>query len=168
MAQIINEYRGLGNALGESLGHGLSGLGQGFGDSLNRLTQMKLDQISQREESKRAAKSYEKFGIPSNIAEALAGLSPEERKLPLQNIGALLQLGQAQQPQSASYALQGLEQPSTQKQATPQPANEQVKLIESLFTSPHEKREQENLCRFNDFAGLMAVESNGFQFKLWH
>lgn len=162
MAQIINEYRGLGNALGESLGHGLSGLGQGFGDSLNRLTQMKLDQIAQREESKRAAKSYEKFGIPSNIAEALAGLSPEERKLPLQNIGALLQLGQAQQPQSASYALQGLEQPSTQKQATPQPANEQVKLIESLFTSPHEKREQEKLAmkkqQLNSQEKLLALK----------
>lgn len=139
MAQIIDEYRGLGTALG-------TGLGQGLGSGLQTLANMKLNQMTQRESAKQAAKSYEKFGIPSNIAEALAGLSPEERKLPLQNLGALLQLGQAQQPQSASAALQGLEQPPAQKPATPQPVNDQAKIIESIFTSPHEKREQEKLA----------------------
>ncbi len=38
MAQVINEYRGLGNALGE-------GLGQGFGESLKQLAQHKIDAL---------------------------------------------------------------------------------------------------------------------------
>lgn len=139
MAQIIDEYRGLGSALG-------TGLGQGLGSGLQTLANMKLNQMAQRESAKQAAKSYEKFGVPSNIAEALAGLSPEERKLPLQNLGALLQLNQGQQPQSAAATLQGFGQ-APQQQPTPvQPVNDQAKLIESLFTSPQEKREQEKLA----------------------
>jgi hypothetical protein len=45
MAQVVNEYRGLGNALGESLGQGLAGFGTGFGESLKQLAQHKIDTI---------------------------------------------------------------------------------------------------------------------------
>jgi len=133
MAQFINEYRGLGETLG-------TGLGQGLGAGLNQLAQMKLNQVLTQQQARQSAKSYEKFGIRPQIAEALASLSPEERKYPLQNLGALLQLGKKPEQKTTSAAVEGLTSPETT-----QDTDENTKIIEQLFTSPHERREQEKL-----------------------
>jgi len=116
MAQIINEYRGLGDVLGQSLGQGLSGVGEGFGGALQNLANMKLNQFAQRQQAQQTANAFQQLpGVTPQIAQFLAALSPEERKYPLQNLGALMQLGgqqgqQSQQmpSQSGVGSLQGL------------------------------------------------------------
>ena len=189
MAQIINEYRGLGNVLGEGLGQGVAGLGQGIGGALQNLANMKLNQFAQRQQAAQAAKTYGKIpGATPELAEFLAGLSPEERKPALQNLEILLKLfggndqgtsqGALQEPnatgmgslQSLSAAdllsnpnqvnplirqalsqaplqLENQESSPSQQQAAqvPQGLEEKSKLASQLFTSPHEKREQEKL-----------------------
>jgi len=110
MAQIIQDAPGFGEILG-------TGLGQGLGGSLQNLANMKLNQFAQRQQAVQTAKAFQQLpGVTPEIAQFLAALSPEERKYPLQNLGSLMQLGQALgpqaaqhvQPQSGMEALQGL------------------------------------------------------------
>lgn len=118
MAQVINEYRGLGDVLGQGLGQGVAGLGQGIGNTLQNLASVKLNQLAQRQQAQQVANAFQQIpGITPEVANFLSVLSPEERKYPLQNLGSLMQLGQALGSQAAQHvvpsesgvsALQGL------------------------------------------------------------
>ncbi len=68
MAQIINEYRGLGNALG-------SGLGAGIGETLGELANAKLKQFARRQESKPFQQLHK--GITPEIADLLHAIGPK-------------------------------------------------------------------------------------------
>lgn len=68
MPQVINELPGLGALLGSGLGKGLSG-------TLDQLTQFKMNQLAQRQQSG----AYQNLGLPQYLAEALSQVSPQER-----------------------------------------------------------------------------------------
>ncbi len=112
LPSILQDAPGLGEQFG-------TGLGQGIGGTLQQLANLKLNQFAQRQQAAQTSKAFQQLpGITPEIAQFLGALSPEERRYPLQNLGALMQLGQMLSPQAALHvqpqqpsgmeALQGL------------------------------------------------------------
>jgi len=79
MAQIIDEYRGLGDALGKSIGQGLSGFGEGFGGSLQRLADMKISNLIKRHESAENQKILEEIGVDPSFSKFVLS-QPEKQR----------------------------------------------------------------------------------------
>jgi len=133
--QIIDDM-GMGGRLGASLGTGLQQIAQ------NKLA-MLLKPYEQQVERSQYAKGLTPL-LGQQTASFLSNLNPEERKYALQNLSGLMQL----QGQPAS-ALQALQQPQQQhlKEGQPQEQmpSDRAKLIQDIFTSPHERREEEKL-----------------------
>lgn len=118
-------------------------LGAALGTGLQQLAQNKLEHVMKQYDKQSERAQYARGLAPilgQQGADFLSNLGPEERKYALQNIGALMQLtGQPGQ----SGAMGALSQPQgPQEQQAP---SEQARLIEDLFTSPHERREKEKL-----------------------
>jgi len=108
LPSVLQDYPGFGEQLG-------TGLGQGLSSTLQQLTNMKLNQIVQRQQQQQASQAFQKLpGVTPEIADFLSALSPEERKYPLQNLGSLLQLGQALGPQAAQHVQPQANQPGVQ------------------------------------------------------
>jgi len=97
LPSVLQDHPGFGEQFG-------TGLGQGLGSTLQSLANMKLNQLVQKQQMQQASQAFQKLpGVTSEIADFLAALSPEERKYPLQNLGSLMQLGQALGPQAAQH-----------------------------------------------------------------
>lgn len=105
MPQVINELPGLGELLG-------SGLGSGIGGSLNQLAQMKLNQLSQRQQ----AGAYQNLGLPQYLAEALSQISPQERFDIFQRLQPEDFSQQVQNPNQGIHALQQSMAPQKEEQ----------------------------------------------------
>ena len=162
MAQIINDP-GAGTRLGSTLA---AGLNQAAQHKLNFLTSQYEQEHANQQQRKqqeyltqlqRQNQAYEKAQYASGLAPILgqdtanflSNLSPKEREHALQNISSLMQLNQSpQQSQNGIGSLQSPIQEKTQPQSVsnqPQKDQDRGKLIEDIFTSPHEKREEEKL-----------------------
>lgn len=161
-------------------------LGAALGNGLNQLAQYKLEHISKQYERQRERSEYAKGLAPllgNDTANFLANLGPDERKVALQNIGALMQLQQQPGQQQGMQGMQALQSPQTQftpegaeyspvnydqmRQAQQQPQqpqpNDRAKLIEDIFTSPHEKREREKLgLKKQQIEGQFGKETREF------
>lgn len=137
-------------------------LGAALGTGLNQLAQHKLGQLSKQYEMQQERSRFVQGLAPllgPDTANFLGALGPDERKYALQNIGSLMQLNQ--QPGQSANALQGLQQGEEQQQlqepqkqrevaqqqpqSTQQMTPERAQLIQDIFTSPQERREQEKL-----------------------
>jgi hypothetical protein len=148
--QVINDpYRSIGGGLGASLGQGL---GSGLSSGLEMLAKQRLQEVSDRQknlqqqqaaeaERKRYEQTVSKIpGMQPEIAQLLAGVSPEERKALFQNLSPLMQLFQQEQ---------GLPQAVPQGETSipgQQSLNQTPDLLKEAFTSPAEKRQQETLA----------------------
>src|SRR5579859_5047227 len=118
LPSVLQDNPGFGEQFG-------TGLGQGLGSTLQSLANMKLNQLVQRQQQQQASQAFQKLpGVTSEIADFLAALSPEERKYPLQNLGSLMQLGQALGPQAAQHI---------QPQQTNQPG---IQNLSQLLSNP--------------------------------
>jgi hypothetical protein len=97
LPSVLQDHPGFGEQFG-------TGLGQGLGSTLQSLANMKLNQLVQKQQMQQASQAFQKLpGVTSEVADFLSALSPEERKYPLQNLGSLIQLGQALGPQAAQH-----------------------------------------------------------------
>lgn len=97
LPSVLQDYPGFGEQFG-------SGLGQGLSSTLQQLTNMKLNQIVQRQQQQQASQAFQRLpGVTPEIADFLSALSPEERKYPLQNLDSLIRLGQGMGPQAAQH-----------------------------------------------------------------
>lgn len=113
-------------------------LGEALGTGLNKLAEHKLAQLSQQYQTQQERSQFAQGLTPllgQDTANFLSYLDPQERKNALQNIGSLMQLNQPQQPMAEGV------QPQQQQGMAP----ERSKLIQDIFTSPQEKREQKKL-----------------------
>jgi hypothetical protein len=118
LPSVLQDYPGFGEQLG-------TGLGQGLGSTLQSLANMKLNQLVQKQQMQQASQTFQKLpGVTSEVADFLSALSPEERKYPLQNLGSLMQLGQALGPQAAQHI---------QPQQTNQPG---IQNLSQLLSNP--------------------------------
>ena len=148
-------------------------LGQALGTGLQELAHHKLAGLTQRYEQQQERSQFAQGIAPilgQDTANFLSSLGPDERKYALQNIGFLMQLNQqpGQQQQMGGMAALGAQQqgqeqqmggmsalgaqqqpqqqiPGQQSQEQQQMSPERAKLIQDIFTSPKEKREQEKL-----------------------
>lgn len=135
--QVIDDI-GAGGRLGAALGTGLQQIAQ------HKLSQLQKQYDLQTERSRYAQGLAPILG--KDTANFLSNLNPEERKYALQNIGSLMQLQNV--PGQQQVGLAALVQPGQQPQeGQPQevPTQDRARLIEDIFTSPHEKREKEKL-----------------------
>jgi hypothetical protein len=126
-------------------------LGQALGTGLQELAHHKLAGLTQRYEQQQERSQFAQGIAPilgQDTANFLSHLGPNERKSALQNIGALMQFNQpAGQQQGGLEAFS--QQPGQNQQPNQQIGQEQTperaKLIQDVFTSPQEKREQQKL-----------------------
>ena len=107
MAQIIDEYRGLGDALGKSLGQGLSGLGEGFGGVLQNLAGHKLNQLTQRHQARSLQALHP--GLTPELAGAV--LSLPQKAIPSVLAAILEELNQSGNPEAAAQIQNQLPKP---------------------------------------------------------
>ena len=107
MAQIINEYPGLGALLGQ-------GLGQGLGNSLQRVAEIKSNRLLARNQQRETARGLQSIGFSPEEASQIALLPQELQGFVLKNyLSAAENAGLAQ-------ALGGLsEQPAPEIQQQP-------------------------------------------------
>ncbi len=130
-------------------------LGEALGTGLNKLAEHKLAQLSQQYRTQQERSQFAQGLTPllgQDTANFLSYLDPQERKNALQNIGSLMQLNQPQQP-----VAEGMQPQQQQQQQGMAP--ERAKLIQDIFTSPQEKREQRKLEIAEKQAGIKERES---------
>jgi hypothetical protein len=153
MAQVLGSVLPrLGRALG-------TGIAQPIEQGLDALAQKKMAQLQQQQYTQASAPFFGK-----EAAGLLAVLSPKEREIALQNMGALEKLLAARKVEGAGQqsglgalasnqgipvgggddqgALGALQPP---KQADQPEISDASKAIQELFTSPHTRREEEKL-----------------------
>ena len=127
MAQIINENAGLGALLGQ-------GLGTGLGSTLDRLANLKMNNLVQRQQ----AGAYQQLGLPAHLANALAQITPQER----------FDIFQRLQPEDFAQqtGMQALQQGITPQQqvadvlsTTQAPLNAQAVLNQAIAEQPSQK-----------------------------
>lgn len=116
MAQVIQRTPNIGELFG-------TGLGAGIGGSLNKLAEMKLNQLQQRQQ----AGAYQQLGLPAHLADALSQISPQERFDIFQRLRP--EDFNQQEPQSG---IQALQQQSPQNPSIQQPMSGQQALQQSV------------------------------------
>lgn len=122
-------------------------LGSALGTGLNQLAQNKLAQVMKQYDMQYERSQYAKGLAPllgNDTANFLSNLNPEERKLALQNMSSLMQLNQPPEANAQPVGISALDSSGSVQQGKQLPEGRQ-KLIEDIFTSPHEKREREKL-----------------------
>jgi len=159
-----------------------SAVARPFEEGLDLIAHRRLNQINAEHQQKQAqqqqqsmSKNLQKY-LPPQVADFLAGLSPEERKGAFQNLGSLLQMGQGQQGGAQQGGMGGLpspEQQLSQLLSNPQGFSEgdlnkailaednapdfnqdQAKQLQDVFTSPEQKRRQQELKLKEESVGL--------------
>lgn len=140
----------LGGAAGKGVSSALqSGLDLLQQHRMNQLTS-KAQQEQQRQQQSNVAGSLSKFNVSPDIAQAIAALPPKMQEAALQNLPILQRLSQPQQqgqePMGVQQSIQQLQQ---------QPAESE---FAGLFTSPHERREEEKLGLKRQQVGQQAAK----------
>jgi len=122
-------------------------LGRSLGTGLNDLAQLKLAQLTKQYDTQQEKRNFAQGLTPifgQQTANFLSNLSPNERKVALENMSSLMQLNeQPGQPQAAMQELQQSQmgQQVQEQQMTP----DRAQLIQDIFTSPRERRENKKL-----------------------
>lgn len=133
---------------GESLAARLGGqVGAGVSDFFGQ----KLEALAHERANRLLGQKYQNFGLSPKLAQTIATLPPELQKSALQNLPALQQLSQQQMMGQPGLGQQAQMQPELGQQGPQQlPQMQQGQPGQenpwaNIFTSPHEKRENEKL-----------------------